>query len=111
MNKASGHESHHEKNPKQKKKRKKRKEQRVRGEKCWWRREVRRGQRRKIKGEKERIRVRVGKVILLIPISCTLCALGGRVHTELAPDCFFSLGLHLFGNTSSVQLHPEGILR
>lgn len=62
MNKASGHESHHEKNPKQKKKRKKRKEQRIRGEKCWWRREVRRGQRRKIKGEKERIRVRVGNV-------------------------------------------------
>lgn len=34
----------------------------MRGEKCWWRREVRRGQRRKIKGEKERIRVRVGNV-------------------------------------------------
>lgn len=67
MNKASGHESHQcEKNPNRKKKRKRkrknRKEQRVRGEKCWWRREVRRGQRRKIKGEKERIRVRVGNV-------------------------------------------------
>lgn len=50
------------------------------------------------------------KVVLLMPISCTLCAFSGHAPTELAPDCFFSLRLHLFENTSSVQLHPEGIL-